>query len=199
MSGISRTYRNWKHARKFAKVGKGCRFVGRFIEVDGHVELGDYCRLRNNIVFRTRLDGKIIFGDRCIVSWNVIIESGELVQIGSGSGLAENCVIRDGTHMMYGTKEYARYTPHIVAPVIIGDEVWIGSGSYISYGVTIGKGAVVGAGSVVTKSIGEYEVWAGVPARYLAHRTDDLPPDKLAEAKELMAKQSLREDRRGYM
>ncbi|MBN2311893.1 MAG: hypothetical protein JXR94_23135 [Candidatus Hydrogenedentes bacterium] len=197
MSGITRAYRNWKHARKFAKVGKGCRFVGRDIEVDGHVELGDYCRLRNNIVLRTRGKGKIILKERAVLSWNVIIESGELVQLGRHSGLAENCVVRDGTHLMYGTKENFKYTPHIIAPVIIGDEVWIGSGAYISYGVTIGDGAVVGAGSVVVKDIGPYEVWAGVPARYIAHRTDDVKPEKLAEAQALIEKYGIRDDRRG--
>lgn len=196
MSALTRVYRNWKHGRKFAKKGKGCRFVGRDIEVDGHVELGSYCRLRDRIMLRTRQEGKIILGDRCILSWNVVIEASELVQMGRRSGLAENCVVRDGTHLMYGTKECILYTPHIIKPVIIGEEVWVGSGAYISYGVTIGDGAVIGAHSVVTKDIGPYEVWAGVPARYLAHRTDDVPPQKLAEAQELIAKYGIREDRR---
>jgi len=196
MSAIRRVYRNWKHKRKFAKVGKGCRFVGRDIEVDGHVELGDYCRLRDRIIMRTRRNGKIILGDRCIISWNVVMESGELIQMGRHSGLAENCVVRDGTHLMYGTKESILYTPHIVKPVIIGEEVWVGSGSYISYGVTIGDGAVIGVGSLVLKDIGPYEVWAGTPAKYIAHRTDDVPPHKLAEAQELIATYGIRKDRR---
>ncbi|MCP4644113.1 MAG: hypothetical protein GY851_26960 [bacterium] len=196
MSAIVRGLRNWRHSRKFDKVGKGCRFVGSKIEVDGHVELGDYCRLRDNIHLRTRRTGKIVLGDRCIISWNVIVEASELVQMGRRSGLAENSVVRDGTHLMYGTKECILYTPHIIKPVIIGDEVWVGSRAYISYGVTIGDGAVVGVGSVVLKDIGPYEVWAGAPARYIAHRTDDVPPHKLAEATALIEKYGIREDRR---
>ena len=198
MSGIGRKYNNWRQSRKFAKVGKGCRFVGKDIDVDGHVELGDYCRLRDRIILRTRKEGKIILGERVILSWNVIIESGALVQMGHHSGCAENVVIRDGTHLIYGTKDLIKYTPHIVKPVIIGENVWIGSGAYINYGVTIGDGAVVGVKSLVLNDIPPYEVWGGIPARRIAHRTDDVKPEKLAEAQEHIEEHGIREDRRGY-
>ena len=36
------------------------------------------------------------------------------------------------------------------APVVIGDDVWVGAKSTITSGVTIGDGAVVGAHAVVT-------------------------------------------------
>jgi acetyltransferase-like isoleucine patch superfamily enzyme len=53
------------------------------------------------------------------------------------------------------------------APVIIGNDVFIGAGSIILKGVTIGDGAIIGAGSIVTKSIPGNEVWAGNPARFI--------------------------------
>ena len=199
MSAIMRKYNDWRQARKFTKAGKGCRFVGKNILVDGHVELGEYCRLRDNIILRTRGEGRIILGDRVILSWNVIIESGALVQMGAHSGCAENVVIRDGTHLIYGTKENIKYTPHIVKPVIIGEGVWIGSGAYINYGVTIGDGAVVGVKSLVLNDIPPYEVWGGIPAKRIAHRTDDVKPEKLAEAQEHIEKYGIRGDRRGYL
>jgi acetyltransferase-like isoleucine patch superfamily enzyme len=37
-------------------------------------------------------------------------------------------------------------------------------------GVTLGEGAVLAAGAVATKDIPEWEVWAGVPARFLRKR-----------------------------
>lgn len=37
--------------------------------------------------------------------------------------------------------------------------------SVVLPGVTIGEGAVVAAGAVVTKDVGDYELWAGVPAK----------------------------------
>ena len=38
-------------------------------------------------------------------------------------------------------------------------------------GIHIGDGAIIGAGSVVTKSIGAYEIWGGVPAKKIRNPT----------------------------
>ena len=56
--------------------------------------------------------------------------------------------------------------------VKIGNDVWIGDSVIILAGVSIGNGAVIGAGSIVTRSVGAYEVYAGVPARLLKLRID---------------------------
>ncbi len=56
------------------------------------------------------------------------------------------------------------------AGVAIGDDVWIGANATILPGVAIGRGAIVAAGSVVTSSVAEYDIVAGVPARFLKKR-----------------------------
>ena len=79
--------------------------------------------------------------------------------------------------------------------VTIGNDVWIGHGAVIMPGVTIGNGAVVGVNSVVTRDVGAYEIFAGVPARLVRKRfPDDVvvrlqemawwdwPADRLAKA-----------------
>ncbi|MGL5549588.1 MAG: DapH/DapD/GlmU-related protein, partial [Culicoidibacterales bacterium] len=52
-------------------------------------------------------------------------------------------------------------------PVVIGDNVWVGSGVIINPGVTIGDNAVIGAGSVVVKDILANVVAVGNPCRVL--------------------------------
>lgn len=54
-----------------------------------------------------------------------------------------------------------------LAPVIIGNNVFIGNNSIILPGVKIGDNVVVGAGSVVTKNIKEGTVVCGVPAKQI--------------------------------
>ena len=53
------------------------------------------------------------------------------------------------------------------APVIIGDDVFVGANSLILKGVLIGDRSIIGAGSVVTKNIPCDEVWAGNPAKFI--------------------------------
>lgn len=54
--------------------------------------------------------------------------------------------------------------------ITIGEHAFIGSGAIITGNLTIGRSAIIGAGSVVTKSVGEGEVWAGNPAKFIKKR-----------------------------
>lgn len=58
-------------------------------------------------------------------------------------------------------------------PIIVQDEVWIGTDSLILSGVTLGKGSVVAAGSVVTKDVPAYSIVGGNPARLIKYRFSD--------------------------
>lgn len=57
------------------------------------------------------------------------------------------------------------------APIVIGDDVWIGFQAVILSGVTIGQGSIVGAGAVVTKDVEPHSIVGGVPARLIRKRT----------------------------
>lgn len=55
-------------------------------------------------------------------------------------------------------------------PVLIEDDVWIGSNVTILKGVTIGRGSVIAAGCVVNTSVLPYSIYGGVPNRFLKYR-----------------------------
>lgn len=85
------------------------------------------------------------------------------ISIGDGTLIGHRVVIATINH---GLRPEGRMDHHI-APVRVGRNVWIGSGSIILPGVTIGDGATVAAGAVVTKDVPEGTVVGGVPARIL--------------------------------
>lgn len=63
----------------------------------------------------------------------------------------------------------------------IGNDVWVGHGAIIISGVNIGDGAVIGAGAVVTKDVAPYAIVAGVPARVIRKRFDEVTIARLLE------------------
>lgn len=55
-------------------------------------------------------------------------------------------------------------------PIIVEDDVWIGTGAIILKGVRIGEGAIVAAGALVTKDVPNYAIIGGVPAKIIKMR-----------------------------
>jgi acetyltransferase-like isoleucine patch superfamily enzyme len=61
-----------------------------------------------------------------------------------------------------------RAQPGRVDRVTIGADVWIGVGAVV--GADVAAHSVVGSGSVVTKTFGEWQILAGVPAVPIGER-----------------------------
>lgn len=96
------------------------------------------------------------------------------ISIGSKVMFGPNVTIMGGNHntsvigaFMYDVREKL---PENDQPVIIEDDVWVGTGVIILKGVTIGKGSIIAAGSVVTKSCKPYSILGGIPAKLLKSR-----------------------------
>jgi len=71
--------------------------------------------------------------------------------------------------------------PSTKGDVIIGNDVWIGRNATLMSGITIGNGAVIGTEALITKNIGDYEIWAGNPAKFIKKRFTDEQINKLNE------------------
>lgn len=54
--------------------------------------------------------------------------------------------------------------------ITIGNDVWLGKNVLIRNGADIGNGVVAGAGAVITKSVPDYAVVVGVPAKIVRYR-----------------------------
>jgi chloramphenicol O-acetyltransferase type B len=101
--------------------------------------------------------------------------------IGKYCSIAHGVRIIGGEHAIVANPEYVSQYPFETFrlpydryergnPIVIGNDVWIGSYVSIKHGVTIGDGAVLGACSFVTKDVAPYEVVGGNPARHIRYR-----------------------------
>ncbi len=92
------------------------------------------------------------------------------ITIGDNVMLGPKVVVWGRNH---GTKAGIpmREQPSDAAPVLIGNDVWIGANATILKGVVIHDGAVVAAGSVVNRDVPPNAIVAGVPAVVKKYRT----------------------------
>lgn len=144
----SRHIRKWFYELLGAKIGKGT-----FI-----------CR-RADILFPKGLD----LGENVAVGWFVHMDARAGIKVGHDCNISSYTKFITGSHDV----DDPMFTAHF-KPITIGHHVWVGTGAIVLQGVSIGDGAVVAAGSVVTKDIPPYEIWGGVPAKFIRKRNMDL-------------------------
>ncbi len=86
-----------------------------------------------------------------------------MVTIGDRVAIADRVTL-----VVSSNANYSRIRPimgDMHLPIEICADAWIGAGCIILPGVRIGRGAVVGAGSLVTKSVPDYTIVVGSPAK----------------------------------
>lgn len=100
---------------------------------------------------------ELSFGERCDVNYGVLFEAHRSIRIGARSMFGANVVMCDRAG-------------DVVAPITIGEEVWLAHAVVVCPGVTIGDGSIVAAGSVVTRDIPPGMLAIGNPARAMTLR-----------------------------
>lgn len=143
----------------------------KWINFGTNLTTGYWCRLE---VFKYGQDsnGQIIFGNHVQLNDFVHISSIHSVKIGDNVLIASHVYISDNSHGIYkgSDNDSLPETPpssrkYYIAPVTIGNNVWIGEGVIIMPGVNIGNGSIIGAHSVVNKNIPENCIAVGSPVR----------------------------------
>jgi acetyltransferase-like isoleucine patch superfamily enzyme len=137
------------------------------------LKIGHDCQIQDNTDFRLghpfNDDCFIKIKDRVFIGHGCEFVCSTKITIGNDCKIASKTTINDSGH------EYTKGLKINTQPITIGEvnieeDVWIGTSCVILQGVTIGRGSIIGAGSVVNKSIPEYQVWAGIPARFIKNR-----------------------------
>lgn len=144
---LARRFRVWCARHLFDYVGRGCNIEKNCDFGSGSgISLGDYSGL------------------------GVCCRIGAHTTIGSNVMMGPEVVVLTQNHRHDDLDRPMRLQGYEHKPVVIDDDVWIGTRAIILPGVHIGRGVIVGAGAVVTKSIPDYSIVGGVPAKIIKDR-----------------------------
>ncbi|RWB31825.1 MAG: acetyltransferase [Mesorhizobium sp.] len=113
---------------------------------EGRIEIGDWFFLGAGSTVWSSDSIGIKIGKRVLVSSGVVIHDTNSHPMDPEKRFAQTKAIFKSGH--------PRIDPGIrSAPVVIGDDVWIGTGAMIMKGVTIGDRAIISAGSIVRSDV----------------------------------------------
>lgn len=129
----------------------------------GRLFAGRGVRIAQGCVLVVGAQGLLSLGTRAIIGPHTRIMAATQVRIGARCMISWNCSIFDSIgHRMWleGQQE-----SEIEAPIVIGDDVWIGPYTIVMKGVEIGANSIIGAGSVIRRTIPPNSLAYGNPAR----------------------------------
>jgi acetyltransferase-like isoleucine patch superfamily enzyme len=136
-------YEYWR--QQLGSLGYGSKIYGRVvIERPQRVSIGEYSTLNEGVTIFAR--SPVTIGNHVRISTHVVIHT-------------------TGLNVEAKTPPYEHYSK----PIVIEDNVWLGSGASIVPGVTVGRHSIVAAGAVVTEDVPPYVTVAGIPAKVISH------------------------------
>ena len=103
-------------------------------------------------------------------AWIAANSNGGEIKIGDNTIIGPRVILHSGNHVFTDRIIPIWKQGYKFKPIIIEEDVWLGSNVTVLQGVTIHRGAVVAAGSIITKDVDEYTIVGGVPAKTISKR-----------------------------
>jgi len=134
------------------------------------IDVGDGVFLGRGTILSCK-NGDIAIGAHGNFGFHCEIFSGSSVTVGRHGLFAAQSYLVGGGHEFERAGLAVIDQPRSSRGIVLGDNVWLGTGAKVLDGVTIGNDVVVGANAVVNADLPDGAIAAGVPARVLRQRT----------------------------
>jgi acetyltransferase-like isoleucine patch superfamily enzyme len=160
-------YRAWSRITgKRFRAGRNFRIYGRLdIRGPGEVVFGDNVSIIEHARFHTHApDALLTLGDDVLVG-TTRFGCARRIQVGNLCQFAEAYIMDTDFHSIHVDRRTNPEAPIRVAPVYIGDNVWVGHFAGVLPGARIGRNSVVSFGSVCARDYPDDSLLVGNPAR----------------------------------
>lgn len=146
--GLKRRLRLLYYSRILKSLGSDCQICDSVLIAGVEfVSIGTQVIINDGVIIQSCEKCEIFIGDRVTLSYGSKLITG-------GLKIGHNGVLQG---------------VHVAKPIIIEDDVWVGSGAIILPGVRVGSGAIIAAGCVVTSDVEKYSIVGGIPAKLIRY------------------------------
>lgn len=145
------------------EIGNSCLINEVDIYAEKHIKIGDYTSLWGPGISIFQKLNPITIGKFCSIARGVSIQ-----EYNHNSKKITTYYI--GKNIFKENWENENVSK---GPIVIGNDVWIGSNAMILAGTKIGNGCIVASNAVTNKEYPDYSIIAGVPGKVIGYRFDD--------------------------
>ncbi len=132
-----------------------------------NVAFGDNIKIAKECIIQGGQNNILKVGSGCIVGMYVTIDASQAdIEIGENVSVAQHTVIVSNWGLVPGSSVNKLFDPP-AAPIKIGSNCWIGSGTVIAPGVSIGKFCIIASNSYVDVDVPDFSIYGGNPARFI--------------------------------
>lgn len=159
---------------------KGCKLIigdnvifRRNVEIRVHGEslqfIGDGCRIDRGVRILSANKAEIRFEKGVRIGLYSVLNGGDSITIGEKSLVSGFVYLQTSMHNYQGVQN-VQSQGYSHSPIVLGNDVWLGTHSVIFPGTVLGDKCVVGSSSVVNKSFVEKSIIVGAPAKLIKKR-----------------------------
>ena len=164
--------RYWKYKRILGHCGTGVYFEPgvHLMRYPKNISLGEDMVIKEGARICACNDKAFVtIGKRTTFGYHSYIFASEKIEIGDDCLIAPFVYLVDSDHSI-ARDQRINLQSNNTSPIIIGNDVWIGTGAKILKGVNIGDGAVIASGALVKDDVEPYAIVGGIPAKKISER-----------------------------
>lgn len=134
------------------------------------LQIGPEVRIDRGVRILAANESRINIAEKVRIGLYSVLNGGDSISIGRASLISGFVYLQTSMHRFKNKDLQVQGQGYDHAPVVLKEDSWIGTHAVIFPGITLGRGAVVGSNAVVNKSVKDFAVVGGIPAREIKFR-----------------------------